>query len=188
MKVFNVFFFSRPQPKTSVSISLSDLSGVDTEITRAHLYHGIEATAPSTSGSSSSAAASLPPPPLALLSEGSELAGGLSPLGGEHVVSKKRFSAFFATHLASMLRRLGVTHVVIAGVQTPNCVRATAYDAVSEDFPAVSVLADATASADDAVQKANLFDMRNTGINTPTLAQWKSSLSSGGLFSALFGR
>jgi hypothetical protein len=77
---------------------------------------------------------------------------GLHPAAGEHVISKKRFSAFWGSHLASLLRRLAVGHVVLAGVQTPNCIRATAFDAVSEDFPAVSVLADATASATDAVQ------------------------------------
>ena len=86
------------------------------------------------------------------LFSGSELVEGLHPAAGEHVISKKRFSAFWGTHLASLLRRLGVGHVVLAGVQTPNCIRATAFDAVSEDFPAVSVLADATASASEAVQ------------------------------------
>lgn len=35
-------------------------------------------------------------------------------------------------------RRLGVERVVIVGVQTPNCIRATAYDAISLDFRQVS--------------------------------------------------
>ena len=83
---------------------------------------------------------------------GSELVDGLHPAPGEHVISKKRFSAFWGTAAASLLRRLGVGHVVLAGVQTPNCIRATAFDAVAEDFPAVSVLADATASASEEVQ------------------------------------
>ena len=174
----------------STPTPLKKRPGVDAEVTRAHLYHGPDATGPSgTSGGGGGGAADpLPVPPLALLSEGSELAAGLSPLGGEHVVSKKRFSAFHATHLASLLRRMGCTHVVVAGVQTPNCVRATAFDALAEDFPAVSVLSDCTASATDAVQSANLFDLRNAGIHTPTLGQWKASLGGGGLFSALFGR
>ena len=176
----NLFSLS---PKTKIQ----NPPGVDTEVTRAHLYHGPDAAGPSGT-SSGRQDPPLPPPPLALLSEGSELAADLSPLGGEHVVSKKRFSAFYATHLASLLRRLGCTHVVVAGVQTPNCVRATAFDALAEDFPAVSVLSDCTASATDAVQAANLFDLRNAGIHTPTLAQWKASLGGGGLFSALFGR
>lgn len=113
---------------------------------------------------------------------------GLHPAAGEHVISKKRFSAFWGTHAASLLRRLGTTHVVLAGVQTPNCVRATAFDAVAEDFPAVSVLADGTASASDEVQAANLADLRAVGVHTPTLAQWKASLGGGGLVALLFGK
>jgi hypothetical protein len=34
-------------------------------------------------------------------------------------------------------RRLGVERVVTCGVQTPNCIRATVYDAVSLDYPQV---------------------------------------------------
>lgn len=83
---------------------------------------------------------------------------------------------------------MGTTHVVLSGVQTPNCIRATAFDAVSEDFPAVSVLSDATASATDEVQAANLHDLRAVGVNTPTLAQWKASLGGGGLVALLFGK
>ena len=52
---------------------------------------------------------------------------------------KKRFSAFMSTGLDSALRRLGVTRVVMCGVQTPNCIRATAYDAVCLDYPQVRV-------------------------------------------------
>ena len=114
--------------------------------------------------------------------------GSLVPRGGEHVVTKKRFSAFWGTHLASLLRRMGATHVVIAGVQTPNCIRATAFDAVADDFPDVSIISDATASATDAIQKANLADCRGVGIHTPTLAEWRASLGGGGLRGSLLGR
>ena len=43
---------------------------------------------------------------------------------------KTRFSAFFRTPLDSVLRRLGTRTVVICGVQTPNCIRGTAWDAI----------------------------------------------------------
>lgn len=122
------------------------------------------------------------------MTAGCELVGGLVPRGGEHVVSKKRFSAFWGTHLASLLRRLGATHVVLTGVQTPNCIRATAYDAIAEDFADVSVISDATASATDAIQSANLADLRAVGVHTPTLAEWKASLGGGSLLGSLFGR
>lgn len=92
------------------------------------------------------------------------------------MVIKKRFSAFMHTNLESLLRRLGVQHVVIAGVQTPNCIRQTAFDAVGLDFPDVTVLEDATASAVPEVQDANLYDMRNVGIHVVTVAQWAATL------------
>lgn len=34
------------------------------------------------------------------------------------------------------------------------------------------MLSDGTASATDEVQQANLFDMRNVGVDTPTVAEW----------------
>lgn len=73
-------------------------------------------------------------------------------------------------------RRMGVQHVVIAGVQTPNCIRGTAWDALALDYPRVTVLADATASRSEAVQAANLEDMRCASVHTPTVAEWAAQL------------
>jgi hypothetical protein len=39
----------------------------------------------------------------------------------------------------------------LTGVQTPNCIRATAFDAIAHDYPSVVVLSDATAAASDEV-------------------------------------
>ena len=47
----------------------------------------------------------------------------------ETVVFKRRFSAFFGTDLALFLHERAVTRVVIAGVKTNVCIRATAQDA-----------------------------------------------------------
>ena len=38
------------------------------------------------------------------------------------------------------------------------------------------MLADATASQTDEVQAANLYDMRNIGVDTPTVAEWEQQL------------
>ena len=65
-------------------------------------------------------------------------------------------------------------NVVICGVQTPNCIRQTAMDAVSLDFEKVTVLADATASATSEVQESNLRDLRNVSVATPTVEEWIS--------------
>jgi biuret amidohydrolase len=89
-----------------------------------------------------------------LLSQGQALVDGtpgvaiypeIAPHDGEIVISKHRYSAFYGTDLEIILRGLGVTTVVIAGVSTDNCCHATARDALFRDFRVV-VLADATAS------------------------------------------
>ena len=55
----------------------------------------------------------------------------------ETVVYKRRFSAFFATDLALFLTEQGVTRVIIAGVKTNVCIRATAQDAFANGFEPV---------------------------------------------------
>jgi maleamate amidohydrolase len=55
----------------------------------------------------------------------------------ETIVYKRRFSAFFATDLALFLHEQGITRVVIAGVKTNVCIRATAQDAFANGFEPV---------------------------------------------------
>lgn len=78
-----------------------------------------------------------------------------------HIV-KQRYSAFFATELDMLLRRLRVDTVVLAGTTTPNCIRTTCYDAISLDYNTV-VLSDCTSSASEEIQLSNLRDMANVG-------------------------
>mmetsp|Transcript_18508 Transcript_18508/g.39752 ORF Transcript_18508/g.39752 Transcript_18508/m.39752 type:complete len:189 (+) Transcript_18508:93-659(+) len=130
-----------------------DPSGLDIEWTRKHLLEG------------GGAGATLPG------SKGAELFEGLEVRPGDMQLVKKRFSAFFHTHLDLILRRLGVRSVVLCGVQTPNCIRATAVDALGLDYEVV-VLGDATASKSDAVQEANLEDMRCMGIKITSTSEW----------------
>ena len=58
-------------------------------------------------------------------------ARALRPEPGEPVVVKQYASAFFGTSLAATLHARGVDTVVIAGVSTSGCVRATAMDALN---------------------------------------------------------
>ena len=62
---------------------------------------------------------------------------GLEPLESEDIILKKHPSAFFGTELASLLQFLGVDTLVIAGVSTSGCVRATALDAMCWNFRAM---------------------------------------------------
>ena len=85
------------------------------------------------------------------------------PEAGDYVLYKPRFSAFFQTELDLMLRRLRRDSVLLAGTTTPNCIRTTAYDALSLEYN-VAVLSDCTSSVSDAVQHANLADMARVGV------------------------
>eukprot|EP00959_Pyramimonas_sp_CCMP1952_P299116 6256866-Pyramimonas_sp.AAC.1 len=121
-----------------------DPSGCDIELTRAHLFQnggkgtcvtGTEAVRrPLKVGSKY---------PKGWLgdSTGAALVDPLTREEGDHYIAKKRWSGFFNTHLDSVLKRLGVTTLVLAGVQTPNCIRGTAYDAIALDYPEVSRVA-----------------------------------------------
>lgn len=63
----------------------------------------------------------------------------LTPQAGDTVVKKKYASGFFGTTLATELSVLGVDTVVIGGVSTSGCVRASTLDAMQSGFrPMVS--------------------------------------------------
>jgi len=104
-----------------------------------------------------------------------EILSELKPVAGEYLVVKRRWSAFFQTELDLLLRRLGVDHVVVTGVQTPNCIRATAWDANSLDYE-VTILENATGAKTEEVHRANLFDMKNIGIRIMDSAAFIKSL------------
>ena len=55
---------------------------------------------------------------------------------------KDAYSGFDGTELASILREKGITRVVVCGIATDYCVKATAHDALKEGFEVV-VLEDA---------------------------------------------
>ncbi|MCP4319365.1 MAG: cysteine hydrolase [Hyphomicrobiales bacterium] len=85
---------------------------------------------------------------------------GFGPSGQpqEIEVVKRRFSAFFATELALFLNEQSVGRVVLCGVKTNVCVRATAQDAFAHGFE-VCVVSDATNSNRAHLAKASLEDI-----------------------------
>ncbi|KDO56948.1 hypothetical protein CISIN_1g045208mg, partial [Citrus sinensis] len=105
-------------------------------------------------------------------SRGAELVDGLVIREGDYKLVKTRFSAFFATHLHSFLQGAGVD-----SVQTPNCIRQTAFDAIALDYQPVTVVVDATAAATPDVHAANIVDMKNFGIATATLQEWSERVA-----------
>ncbi|RFU19847.1 isochorismatase family protein [Geodermatophilus marinus] len=82
----------------------------------------------------------------------------LEPAPGEPLVVKQYASAFFGTSLAPTLHAAGVDTVVVTGVSTSGCVRATAMDALNSGFRP-QVVREACADRSAAVHEANLADL-----------------------------
>lgn len=100
-------------------------------------------------------------PALALLSEGStlgQLETDVAPAPNETVVVKQYASAFFGTSLASTLRAAHHDTLVLCGVSTSGCIRASATDALQNGFTPI-VVSDACGDRTAAVHDANLFDL-----------------------------
>src|SRR6266511_2263575 len=61
--------------------------------------------------------------------------------------AKKGYSAFYATDLEFVLRRIGIDTVILAGINTTTCVLCTAFEATNRDFRVV-IASDAVDSMD----------------------------------------
>ncbi|WP_339689854.1 isochorismatase family protein [uncultured Parasphingorhabdus sp.] len=99
--------------------------------------------------------------PLRYFIEGNPMgafADGLEPHDDELVITKQYPSAFFGTSLASTLTAMGIDSVLLTGLTTSGCVRASCVDAMSHGFR-TAVVADACGDRHDAPHDANLFDM-----------------------------
>jgi nicotinamidase-related amidase len=65
----------------------------------------------------------------------------------DHVIVKKRYSAFFGTDLDDLLARLGCNQLIVAGVNTHACIRTTVIDAYQRDYEII-LASDCIASHD----------------------------------------
>ena len=83
---------------------------------------------------------------------------GLAPREDELVISKQYASAFFGTSLASTLTANGNDSLIITGLSTSGCVRATCVDACQHGFIPI-VAKEAVGDRHASVHEANLFDM-----------------------------
>ncbi len=85
-------------------------------------------------------------------------ADGLTPADGEPVITKQYASAFFGTSLASTLTSSGIDTLLISGLSTSGCVRASALDACQNGFVPL-VVREAVGDRDARVHESNLFDL-----------------------------
>jgi maleamate amidohydrolase len=100
----------------------------------------------------------------------------LEPAAGEPVVVKQYASAFFGTSLAATLHAGGVDTVVVSGVSTSGCVRATATDALNHGFRP-QVVRQACADRTPALHENNLADLDAKYADVVDLADALARLS-----------
>jgi nicotinamidase-related amidase len=121
----------------------------------------------------------------------------LTPVAGDIVVKKKYASGFFGTTLATELAVKGIDTVVVCGVSTSGCVRASTLDAMQSGFrPMVSrhiytkrqfkliiadtqVVASACGDRSEDIQRANLFDLDSKYADVVTEDEAVEHLKSG---------
>ncbi len=91
--------------------------------------------------------------------EYAEPVAGLYPRDGEPVLVKQYASAFHGTSLLSLLNFKRIDSLLITGVSTSGCIRATATDAIQHGLIPM-VVRDAVGDRNAQIHEANLFDLQ----------------------------
>ena len=118
-------------------------------------------------------------PALEVLSPGSkwvEIDDELAMQAGETLIEKRWASAFFATDLNDRLRQAGADSLVVTGLTTSGCVRATVLDGMQNEFPVV-VPREAVGDRNQEAHKANLHDMNAKYADVVSIEQVLNHLS-----------
>lgn len=99
---------------------------------------------------------------------------GFEEQGHDVVIAKRRYSAFFATELALLLHEQRAEKVVVAGVKTNVCIRATVQDAFAHGFQP-TVPRQAVNSNRPHLHAASLEDIERyfgAVVDTDLVARW----------------
>ena len=91
-------------------------------------------------------------------SKGTSIVEAIAPQEGDVVIDKSYASAFYGTPLLSVLIKLKVDTLIVAGGTTGGCVRATCVDAISRNFD-VAVVEDCVYDRISASHKVALLDL-----------------------------
>ena len=100
-------------------------------------------------------------PALNVLTPGShwvDIDSRMGRLASEPLVEKQWASAFYGTDLNSQLRALDVDSLVVTGLTTSGCVRASAVDGLQNNYQTVVAL-EAVGDRNPEAHQANLFDL-----------------------------
>ena len=104
-----------------------------------------------------------------------EVDPALTPLPEEPVIEKQWASAFFGTDLDKRLREARVDSLVVTGLTTSGCVRATVVDGLQHNYP-VLVPREAVGDRNADAHEANLFDMNAKYADVVSIAEVESLL------------
>jgi maleamate amidohydrolase len=117
-------------------------------------------------------------PALNVLQAGSHwvaLDSAMDRLESEPLIEKHWPSAFHKTDLDAQLRALGVDSLVVTGLTTSGCVRASAVDGLQNNYQVV-VAKEAVGDRNPAAHEANLFDLNAKYADVMSVAEIVTSL------------
>jgi len=101
----------------------------------------------------------------------------VTPHEGEAVIEKQWASGFFKTDLQQRLKAVGADSIVVAGLTTSGCVRATAVDGLQNDYRVV-IAREATGDRNLSAHESNLFDLQAKYVDVLGLPAVLSLLNS----------
>lgn len=105
-----------------------------------------------------------------------ELDARLDRRAGDLLVEKQWASAFFATELQAELQQADIDSLVVTGLTTSGCVRATAVDGLQYDYP-VLIPREAVGDRNIKAHEANLADLHAKYVDVVSLAEVLSQLT-----------
>jgi nicotinamidase-related amidase len=94
---------------------------------------------------------------------GADVIRDLAPQDEEYLICKIRMSAFMQTELDLMLRSLEVDSVFVCGIQTPNCIRTSVFDASALNYRTF-LIENAVAAQNEEIHRSNCRDMAAIGV------------------------
>jgi nicotinamidase-related amidase len=109
--------------------------------------------------------------------KGAEIIPELGPRKGEYIIRKTRMSAFLFTELDLILRTMGCDPLFVTGIQTPNCIRTTVFDACALNY-SVYLVEDAVAAKNQDIHRFNCLDMAAIGVGMIRTSEVSRMLSS----------
>lgn len=106
---------------------------------------------------------------------GTQIVAELEPRDGEHIVVKKRISAFAGSDLELILRGSGIDSLVLGGISTSGVVLSTVRLASDMDYK-LTVLSDACGDSDPEVHRMLTEKVFPRQAKVTTVAEWVAAL------------